>query len=434
MDLSNLNDDLRLGRRILIAFSGGPDSVCLLHRLSLAIDQDHRSCVVCLHVDHGLDPTSSQRAKKAAAIAATMGIQCMVHTLSEAPSSNKEAWARTKRYGFIQSQMSPNDVVMTAHHADDVAETMVLRWLRGAGLSGLAGIQSKQPFGPGVLYRPMLAWSKKEILLYVDRHDLPWIKDPSNECLELDRNVVRHRIMPILKEHFNGAVEALNRSAGLNREASELLSQYLSKEISSRQRSHHRLAMDGWSDMGDFQKAEMIRLWCLAQKTPPPPGKPLDSFIAQTLNPKPDRLPTLSWGDHRIYLYRNHLWLVDATDLSSASSYTLQWDGKAPISLPGGLGKLSLAAHLPSEQREAIEREGLIVQSGMAGEHLLLKAHASVTPISKLMSLAHIPPWERPLWPRLWLGKTLIACGARWQHPSLNNALVWETNGFGTDP
>lgn len=431
MDLSNLNDNLRLGHRVLIAFSGGADSVCLLHHLVQAVDLTYRAGVLCLHVDHGLEPSSSQRANQAQSIAAQLGIDCVTHTLNQAPSSNKEAWARSKRYEWIESIMRPNDVVLTAHHADDVAETMVLRWLRGAGLSGLSGIQSKQSFGPGVLSRPMLAWSKQQILRYLETHALEWIEDPSNVCLEIDRNAVRHRILPVIKERFPGAVEALNRSARLNREAGELLADYLNQDIASLERTHHRLAAGQWHHMGHFQKAEIVRLWCLRQHTPPPPGKPLESFIAQIKHPKPDRLPTLSWADHRMYLYRDHLWLVDVNNLTSASNYKLNWDGQTPVTLPGQLGCLSFTPNLPVATKSAIEKRGLIVQTGTDGEKLLLKAQASPNSVSKLLSLAHIPPWQRQAWPRLWLGDTLLACGSRWQHPDLQNALVWDTNYFG---
>lgn len=431
MDLSTLNDHLSRGQRLFIAFSGGPDSACLLHQLHGAVDKKHHPHITCLHVDHGLDPDSSLRAHQAQRIASSLGIACFTHKLDVAPNANREAWAREQRYAFFKTQMRANDLLLTAHHADDVAETMVLRWLRGAGLSGLSGIHSQQPFGPGFLLRPLLDWSKQQIENYLKDYSFSSIQDPSNASMDLDRNVVRHRVIPVIKAHFTGAVEALNRSARLNREASELLACYLKKEVKALQRGHQRLDVGQWHSIGPFQKSELIRLWCLGQHIPPPPGKPLESFVQQLESSRPDALPTLSWGTHKIYLYRSHLWLVQAQASPESSNYRLSWNPTAPIELPNQLGRLMFQPGTPVKLLTDVKQRGLIIQSGQPGDALLLKNDSSPTGVSKLMSQAHIPPWERGLWPRVWLEGDLLACGSRWQHPCLENALVWETECFG---
>ena len=122
--------------------------------------------------------------------------------------SGIEAWARTERYQFFQQAMAQEELayIALAHNADDQAETVLFRLLRGSGRRGLAGMAAKRNLGGprhGQLIRPLLACSRQEILAYVTDRQLPYAIDPSNSDVHFARNRIRHRLLPFLEEEFS---------------------------------------------------------------------------------------------------------------------------------------------------------------------------------------------------------------------------------------
>lgn len=438
MDLSTLNDLIGPKNTLYIAFSGGADSMCLAHRLTTDPAIGPQVKKICLHVDHGLDGSSSERAERATELANKLKLTCRLEIVQLEPDRNVEAKAREARYAFFERILRSGDVLVTAHHKDDVAETLMLRMLRGVGIAGLRGIEVDQPFGPGRLIRPLLDWSRAQIVDYLHAHKLDWIDDPTNELMSIDRNFIRHDIMPRLLERFPGAQEALNRSAALNRQAAAFLTETLNEVVRSDERDHERLCMRKWGTKSAFEKAEIIRMWCLRKHMPPPPGKPLESFVSQIHDPRADRLPTLQWGDCVIYCYRKQLWLQreQGKPLDEQVTYDLVWDGQKPLALPFGLGTLQLDLVKLGDCGGIKTSQPLNfrVTSRQADEQIQWGHPIKMHRTKRLLSDAHIPPWERDLWPRLWLGEQLLACGARWQSPELHHALSWETGCFGAQP
>lgn len=412
--------------------------MCLAHQLAHDPAIGSQISKVCLHIDHGLDALSSERARQARHLAASINLPCRVERLHLDPDRNIEAQAREGRYGLFKRTLQSGDVLVTAHHKDDVAETLMLRMLRGVGLAGLKGIAVDQPLGQGRLVRPLLDWSRAEIMDYLKTHNIDWIEDPTNELMSLDRNFIRHDIMPRLLQRFPGAQEALNRSATLNRQAATFLTETIDQAVTSDELNHQRLSMSRWAAKSAFEKAEMIRVWCLRKHVPPPPGKPLESFVSQIHNPRADRLPTLQWDEHAIYCYRKQLWLqlqrVQKSDTQLA--YDMTWDGQEPLTLPFKLGTLALDLEkLESLDEIRTSQPPMFrVASRKANEEIQCGHPIASHRTKTLLAKAHIPPWERDLWPRIWHGEKLLACGARWQSPELNQALRWETNCFGAAP
>lgn len=411
--------------RVVIAFSGGPDSVCLAHLLATELGRDR---LVCLHIDHGLDPGSSARARRAGRIAKQLGIDCKIESLALDATSNIEATARAARYQALKQHMGPGDTLVTAHHANDVAETLLLRLLRRASTVGLGGIRAERAFGPGRLIRPLLSWSKKDICAHLDTHGLTSIEDPTNDALSLDRNYIRSSIMPLLVARFPSAVAALNQSAALNQQVAATLARYLSDDVKSQLKAPHQLSTETWPELSAFHQAELIRQWCVDNDLPTPPGKRLASFVEQVATAQDDRLPALHWGQASVYHYQGCLWLEPspADERQALDSYELSWSGQAPLDLPGPLGQLELQPETLERFAAASEHPiNFSVRSGQPGETMALGDPPVTRHIRSLMSNAHVPPWRRDWWPRLWLDGRLIACGQRWQSACLQGGLSW---------
>src|SRR5690606_19884471 len=130
-----------------------------------------------------------------------------------------EAAARERRYAAIRELVQDGDVVLSAHHEEDQAETLLLNLMRGSGLAGLAAIGARQAFGPGSLIRPMLRVSRQDIEQYARGAGLTWVEDPANENLRFDRNFLRREILPRLRQRWPAVSRRLANSAELAGEA-----------------------------------------------------------------------------------------------------------------------------------------------------------------------------------------------------------------------
>jgi tRNA(Ile)-lysidine synthase len=203
-----LRDEIGLARgaRVLVAVSGGPDSMALLHVMAgLAPSFDLR-----LHahgVDHGLRAEAKGELDLAAALALKLGVPFDRTRVSLARGGNIQARARAARYAALReaARVTRSDRIATAHHADDRAETVLIRLLRGASAAGLGVL----PPCSDDLIRPFIRARKAAILAHARRHAIDFAADPSNDDARFLRARVRRELMPLLEELDGGVVAHL---------------------------------------------------------------------------------------------------------------------------------------------------------------------------------------------------------------------------------
>lgn len=231
---------VRPGERVLVALSGGPDSLCLLAVLT-ALRTELSIEIEAVHVDHGLRPEAADEALRVQDLCAKAGIPCVVRRVrvrdhaSEEGCSIQEA-ARELRYAacYEVAEEVGADRIAMGHTADDQAETVLMRLLRGAGPTGLAGI----PPVRGMVIRPLISVWREEVLAYCRSHDLPYIEDASNRSDKYLRNRVRHHLIPYLEKEYNPKIRgALCRLAEVLRADEDYLDaevamRYVSPELS----------------------------------------------------------------------------------------------------------------------------------------------------------------------------------------------------------
>ncbi|MEQ1856836.1 MAG: tRNA lysidine(34) synthetase TilS [Longimicrobiales bacterium] len=199
--------------RWVVAVSGGLDSVVLLHLLRFGVEA--RSKLVVAHFDHAMRPESVEDGHWVEGLARSWGLEVRVGRALHPPST--EAEAREARYGFLDEVRRElgASLVLTAHHADDQAETVLFRALRGAGRAGLAGMAVRRDF----LLRPLLGIWREELEAYAQAHRLSWRVDDTNASMAYARNALRHRVIPDIERLVApGARRALVRLADLARE------------------------------------------------------------------------------------------------------------------------------------------------------------------------------------------------------------------------
>jgi tRNA(Ile)-lysidine synthase len=186
------------GATIVVGLSGGPDSVFLLHYLS-GIRQEFNITLIAAHLDHGWRAESVHDAAFCQELAADYKIPLILKNLKDTNVSFKvsEELGRKARRAFFEqvAQEYGATAIALAHHADDQMETFFLRLIRGASLSGLAGIKPKD----GLYIRPLLEINKQEILNYLHEHKIPYVIDASNQSDDYLRNRIRNSVIPALK-------------------------------------------------------------------------------------------------------------------------------------------------------------------------------------------------------------------------------------------
>jgi tRNA(Ile)-lysidine synthase len=196
LDRSGLID---MGAPVLVALSGGLDSVVLLHLLRFPL-RARIGPLAAAHLDHGMRPGSAADSSWVAGLCRAWGVP--LTTGRALPPPRSEAEARVARYAFLEDAAASGVLIATAHHADDQAETVLFRLARGTGLRGLRGIAPRR----GRIVRPLLPFARPELERYAGREGLTHRQDPTNLELRFARNHIRHRVLPELEQVRPGAV------------------------------------------------------------------------------------------------------------------------------------------------------------------------------------------------------------------------------------
>lgn len=206
-----------------IAFSGGLDSTVLLHLLASLANTQTLPTLRAIHVHHGLQAVADVWPGHCRSVCEALGVPLEVVNVQVRPGASVERAAREARYGAFIAALQDNEVLLTAQHRDDQAETLLFRLLRGTGVRGLSAMPRQRSLGAGHLLRPLLDVSRAELEAYARQHGLSWIEDPSNDDHRYARNYLRQRVFPVLTQQWPQASSTLARGAAHLSEAQGLL-------------------------------------------------------------------------------------------------------------------------------------------------------------------------------------------------------------------
>ncbi|MFJ7285021.1 tRNA lysidine(34) synthetase TilS [Pseudomonas sp. NPDC099000] len=206
-----------------IAFSGGLDSTVLLHLLADLSKTEPLPALSALHVHHGLQAAADAWPQHCQSVCDALGVPLQVVHVQVQSGASLERAARDARYGAFVEAIQANELLLTAQHRDDQAETLLFRLLRGAGVRGLSGMPRERVLGRGHLLRPLLDVTRAELEAYATEHQLTWIEDPSNQDRQFSRNYLRHQVFPVMAVRWPQAMATMARSAGHLSEAQGLL-------------------------------------------------------------------------------------------------------------------------------------------------------------------------------------------------------------------
>lgn len=396
--------------RFVVAFSGGADSSALLHALARIPEAASRARAI--HIHHGLHLLANDWAHHCIVTCAGLGIPCVVRRIEAraAPDLGPEGSARAARYQALREMLAESEVLLTAHHESDQAETVLLQLFRGCAVPGLAAIPRSQPFGRGQLVRPLLEIPGAALRDYLQHHQVAWIEDPSNSDCGLRRNYLRHRIMPLLEAQWPQPATALARAARRARAALTVLTEIAKEDLSrALDPGQKALRIEALRNLSEPRLANLLHRWITQTGAAACSESQMRRLIAW-LRREPGS-PRISWSGLDIRRYRGLIY-----QLSSAPSndFTpISWDLSAPLALPAlGLALVPSPATGNGLARGRIPQVEVRLRSG--GE--VCRPHASrhQRPLKKILQDRGIPPWERARLPLLFVGSELAAVADLW--------------------
>jgi len=417
LSAARLHDFLRRlppAPRCHLALSGGLDSCVLLHLL-VSLRHELPWELAAIHVHHGLQPQADTWLSHCRALCEGYRIPFTGRRLelSPAPGESLEALAREARYQALAGEMGEGELLLTAQHRDDQAETLLLQLLRGSGPAGLAAMPELARFGPGWLARPLLSCSRDSLEAYAGRQGLSWAEDPSNRELRFDRNFIRHEVMPLLRRRWPSAAATLARSARLSGELLALAREEGEEDL-GRVRREDPLCLD-IAALRSFDSARLrnlLRQWFLSQGVKPPDSRRLQRIEGELVRGRRDAVPVVAWGRWEVRRYRDDLMLLPRRE-EIPEPAPLIWSEGDSLQLPGGLGRLVAGVGREGLSEACWRRARIEVRFRHGGERCLPAGQAHHRALKKLFQEWGIPPWERGRIPLVYLDGQLALIPGR---------------------
>ncbi|MDH4457230.1 MAG: tRNA lysidine(34) synthetase TilS [Nevskia sp.] len=384
--------NLPSGARVLVACSGGLDSTVLLHALATV----GAPGLTAIHVHHGLQVAADDWAQQTAAFCAALAVPMILcHArIAADDAAGPEGAAREARYALLRSQMQPGDLLVTAHHRDDQAETVLLRLIRGVGVQGLAAMRPLADFAPGQLWRPLLDQPRAALQAYAKQHALRWIDDPHNDDPRYARSWLRQQFLPGLHARFPQTGESLARTARLASEAAGLLDELAAGDHAVAA-SGAALSVGALLALSPARRHNLIRWWLTRQQFRPPFAVTLDRIDRELLTAAADAEPLIHWPGCELRRHGDRVFAMAPLAAEPPFGEWGVWRGiEAPV-LPAGCGEL-LSATAPPQP--------ILIRSLYPGESIRLAGHAHRKTCRNLFQQRGIPRWVRRRLPVLEAG------------------------------
>lgn len=399
-----------------VAYSGGRDSQVLLHALAVLRDR-YPAGLRAVHVDHGLHADAQDWCRHCVSFCASHGIPISVLDLRLAPNKGEsvEAVAREARYRAIAGLMGRREILLTAHHQDDQAETVLLQLLRGSGLSGLSGMPGVVEFGPGLLARPLLGFTREQLAGYAASTELDWVEDSSNEDTGFDRNFVRHQIVPLLAERWPAMSATLSRSAKHCAEAQHIVAELATDDFIKVATTQAReLSVSKLKQLTGPRRRAVLRHWFRKLGYPLPDKVHLDRISKEVLAAQPDRMPQVAWSGIEVRRYRDRIYAMPVLQTNDAGQ-RIAWHESSSLRLPAGLGVLEIR-EAPGHGIDLAlwKKSNISVRFRRGGERCRPVGRGHTHRLKKLFQEQGIPPWQRDRIPLLFLDDQLAGVPGFW--------------------
>ena len=403
-----LNQSHKKIKSMTVALSGGIDSVVLLHLLH-QLQKKHRFTLNAMHVHHGLSKHADKWVKFCEKLCRDLSVPLDVHyvKLPQKKSLGIEGEARQLRYEKLLQ--SKSDLIVLAHHEDDQAETFLLQLIRGAGVKGLSSMADFDDARK--LWRPLLNTSRIDIESYAKQHKLKWIEDESNQNIDFDRNFIRSKVLPILKNRFNHIFKVISRSSAHLAEAQNLLDDLAKLDLKKYLKSinyNHKLQVNTLNKLSLHRVKNVLRYWLEMNNQLMPSKDLLDELLRQVLTAKKDAELKIELSKaFEIRRYKDEIYIVKK-DQQKQKNYEIVWAGESEILLPNGSKLKFKKVKGKGISLEKIKDKNLVISNRKGGESFKPDSKRPTKKLKQLLQESDLPPWEREEIPLIFVDHDLV--------------------------
>ncbi|MCH8491648.1 MAG: tRNA lysidine(34) synthetase TilS [Idiomarina sp.] len=301
---------LQPGQQIVVALGGGADSQTVLDLTLRYREQHPQYRYLAIHLDHYFHPDSPQWAEFLKGYCARANIDAIVEPLAvpQGPRMSKEEQGREARYQRMAELISDDAVLLLGQHQNDQVETLLLQLKRGAGPKGLAAMAAVADFQQAQrICRPLLTVSKAQIYAYAQQFGVEWIEDTTNADTRIERNFMRHEVVPVLCERWPQFLTTASRSAALCAEQSTLLDELLAERLAERIEGDGRLRLTDWWQLSAQLQRGLLRAWLQHRQVKAPSFALLNELQTQIQRSQGGKQVRVSWGS--VTVQRKQKWL-----------------------------------------------------------------------------------------------------------------------------
>ena len=391
-----------------VAYSGGCDSHALLHSLA-ELRSEIPAEIKAIHINHGLSPLANAWEDHCRKICSALSIPYLAISVNaKAKDTSPEEAARHARYAEWKALLNKGEVILLAHHQDDQAETVLIQLLRGSGVKGLAAMPEKQNFSLGLLCRPLLGFSREEIVSYAIENNLNWIDDPSNFDTDFDRNFLRHDIVPLLETRWPSVKKILSRTASHQADANQLLTE-LAFQDWHHVHTDNQIKITELLKLSHQRQRNVLRYWIgdICELLLPSTVQ-LQRVLDEVLTASEDANPEVIWRGGEVRRYQGMLYAQEKL-LEPKNNTELIWPD---ILMPLKLDSMGLKLTATSSQGKGLSQEKLnnsriSIKFRQGGESCRPTGRGQTHQLKKLFQEWQIPPWQRASIPLIFVNGEL---------------------------
>jgi tRNA(Ile)-lysidine synthase len=403
-------------KAMAVAYSGGLDSSALLH-LAQAYAHDRGIALFAFHVHHGLSPNADVWLAhcRDACLQYRLSFDACSVTVRHGDGQGVEEAARIARYAALGEMCRLHGVplLLTAHHQDDQAETVLLQMLRGAGLPGLSGMDEMNAapellggLSPTVA-RPLLLVSRSALEAYAQSEGVAHVEDESNRNLHHPRNALRSEVLPLLAAHFPAYRDCLARSARHAQAAERLLEELAAQDLATCLEGKE-LNADRVGALSTDRIANLLRYWLADNGLRPPSTAWLHEAQTQLLDARADAQPCVILGSVALRRYRKRIVMTPAVAASEMAPVVFRWQGEASLPFPAYGGVLHFELADTGCDPGWLRAQLLRIQFRSGGGKLKLAPNRPTRSLKDHYQSLGIPAWERTRLPLVYAGESML--------------------------
>lgn len=393
-----------LDKTYWVAYSGGLDSHVLLS-LCVQLRKEMDLKLQAIHINHQISQHALSWASHCQRICAAVDVPLLHHALLLPQNSalGVEGEAREKRYAFFAKCLAEGDILFTAHHQDDQAETLLLQLFRGAGPKGLAAMPLLKPLGKGFHARPFLSFPRSVLEGYAQENKLTWIEDEMNQDEKYNRNFIRHSVLPLLEKNWPSISQTLAKSAMHCAEMDTLLETVLLEKKNNLKGSRpNTLSITQLLSCSPAMQRAILRSFIKELNFLLPPESKIEAIRHHVLKASKDRQPLVKWKGAEVRRHRDDLFIMKP--FIQGERLTMTWDLKEPLILTE-IGRLS--AKKEKGKGFALGRDEVTVKFRQGGERLYLQSRGHCS-LKNLFQEWNVPVWLRNFIPLLFVNDELL--------------------------